>query len=126
MNTTTPVTLVTPELLSDIYDTLVIASDTNTLIVRESVEFRQATKQLIKELQATNDFAIGYENRHHNGTIPTNFITENIIDIWSVLHSVGQGDNSLSMKVRADRLATLIKNSPMYLTHQAELYEASI
>jgi len=53
MNTNTATNL-TPELLSEIYDTLATASDTNTLVVRESVEFRQYAKELIKRLHETN------------------------------------------------------------------------
>lgn len=117
-NTTT--TEFTTELLVSIFNTLDIARDTNTLIVRENAAFRQYAKELIKQLQETTEYKIGYANRYQNADLPTTFVSKNIIAIWQALHSIGQGDNSLSMKVHADKLATAIKNSDLYLGYQEE------
>ena len=106
------------ELLDEIYDTLDTARDTNTLIVRESVQFRQDTKELIKRLHATAEFEIGYANRYNNAGLPTDFLSENVVAIWTTLHEIGQGNNSLQMKVRADRLAELIKEYKPYADYQ--------
>jgi type II secretory pathway component GspD/PulD (secretin) len=125
MNTNTATNL-TPELLSEIYDTLATASDTNTLVVRESVEFRQYAKELVKRLHETNEYRTAYANNDRNTILEANPVSDNIVAIWHTLHLVGCGDNSLSMKVRADKLANLIMNSPEYIFHQAELAEASI
>ncbi len=106
------------ELLDEIYDTLDTARDTNTLIVRESVPFRQGTKELIERLKNTAEFEIGYANRYNNAGLATDFVSKNIVEMWHTLHSIGQGDNSLSMKVRADKLAELIKEYEPYADYQ--------
>ena len=121
--TASPMTL---ELLDEIYDTLDTARDTNTLVVRESVTFRQYTKELVKRLQATSEFVVGYKNHYDRIEADTDFITANIISMWHTLHRIGQGENSLSMKVQADKLATAIKESQIWQDYKYEQWADSV
>jgi hypothetical protein len=114
------------ELLDNIYRALDTARDTNTLVVRESVFFRQYAKELIEKLQTTAEYKIGYANQYSNAGLATDFVSKNIVEMWHTLHSIGQGDNSLSMKVRADKLANLIYEYEPLIEYRTELAFESV
>ena len=123
---TTTATTMTPELLDRVRHTFIMASDTNSLIVRNSDSFRSSARDLAKQLETTAEFAIGYQNHYQRSNLETNFYTANIIELWLTLNQIASGDNSLAMKIRATRLTATISNSEDWADYVSEQWGLSV
>jgi len=123
---TTTATTMTPELLDRVRHTFIMASDTNSLIVRNSDSFRNSARELAKQLEATAEFAIGYQNHYQRANLDTDFYTANIIELWLTLNRIASGDNSLGMKIKATELTATISNSEDWADYVNERWALSV
>jgi hypothetical protein len=116
-------TTMNPELLDRTRHIFILASDTNTLIVRNSDSFRRSARELAGQLETTAEFTIGYQNHYHRANLETNFYTANIIELWLTLNRIANGDNSLAMKIRATELTATIGSSEDWADYVNERWE---
>jgi hypothetical protein len=113
-------TTMNPELLDRTRHIFILASDTNSLIVRNSDSFRRSARELAGQLETTAEFTIGYQNHYHRANLETNFYTANIIELWLTLNRIANGDNSLGMKIKATELTATIGGSEIWQDYKDE------